>query len=248
SNHPYVQVMTPMPFATYFAPATIRIWAHAPDGGNDAVNGYSPKVDFYLGTNMVGSVSLTANDPVDYYEVDTTGVPAGSYEIYVRSRLASGTVESVHIPITVIDVPSSTGPSMNLTSDLVLSGSTNFELIGTADQRARLTSSNGSRVRSGSNWTGHFIIRNADVIGLGSMDLPGIDVSVSGSNTLEISGSVFDRCGPPALNADGSAPVTISGNTFQPNILTPVNDTPDYDGSHPSVVISGSSSAAKVFS
>ena len=31
SQHPYVQVMTPMPFATYFAPATIRVWAHAPD-------------------------------------------------------------------------------------------------------------------------------------------------------------------------------------------------------------------------
>jgi hypothetical protein len=137
---------------------------------------------------------------------------------------------------------------MNLTSDLVLSGSTNFELIGTADQRARLTSSNGSRLRSASGWSGHFIIRNADVIGLGSMDMPGIDVSVSGSNALEISGSVFDRCGPPALNADGQAPVTISGNTFQPNILTPVSDEPDYAGSHPSLVISGSSSAAKVFS
>src|SRR6185436_20451726 len=56
SQHPYVQLMTPMPFATYFAPATIRMWAHAPDLGSDSVNGYSPQVEFYLGTTMVKSV------------------------------------------------------------------------------------------------------------------------------------------------------------------------------------------------
>jgi hypothetical protein len=41
--------------------------------------------------------------------------------------------------------------------------------------------------------------------------------------------------------------VTISGNTFQPNILTPVNDQADYAGSHPSLTIAGSSSATKLF-
>jgi len=247
SAHPYVQVMTPIPFVTYFAPATIRIWAHAPDTGSDSVNGYSPAVDFYLGTMMVGSVSPTTNDMIDYYQVDATGVPAGSYEVYVRSRLASGTVESVHVPVTVIDLPPHDGPNMTLTSDVVLSGSTNFELIGTPDARALLTSSNGSRIRSAAGWTGHLIIRNADVIGLGGMDIPGIEVTVAGSSALEISGSVFDRCGPPSLTANGQAPVTISRNTFQPNILTPVNAEADYAGSHPSLTIRGSSTAAKLF-
>ena len=41
--------------------------------------------------------------------------------------------------------------------------------------------------------------------------------------------------------------MSIARNTFQPNILTPVNDQADYAGSHPSLVIAGSSSAAKVF-
>ena len=247
SGHPYAQVMTPIPFVTYFAPATIRIWAHAPDTGNDSANGYSPAVDFYLGTTMVGTVTKTNADPIDYYEVDATGVAAGSYEVYVRSRLASGTVESIHVPITVIDVPAHGGPNMTLTSDVVLSGSTSFELIGTTDARALLTSSNGSRIRSASGWTGHLIIRNADVIGLGGMDIPGIEVTVGGTNTLEISGSVFDRCGPPSLTANDQAMMTISGNTFQPNILTPVNDQADYAGSHPSLTIAGSSTAAKLF-
>jgi hypothetical protein len=247
SSHPYVQVMTPIPSVTYFAPATIRIWANAPDNGNDSVNGYSPAVDFYLGTMMVGSVTKTTNDPIDYYEVDATGVPAGSYEVFVRSRMTSGTVESLHIPITVIDVPAHAGPNMNLTSDVVLSGSTNFELIGTPDARALLTSGNGSRIRSAAGWTGHFIIRNADVIGLGGMDIPGVEVTVGGGNALEISGSVFDRCGPPSLSANGQANVTITGNMFQPNILTPVSDQADYAGSHPSLTIAGSSTATKLF-
>jgi hypothetical protein len=246
TTHPYVQIMTPVPFVTYFAPATIRIWAHAPDQGADNVSGFSPAVDFYLGTTMIGSVSGSSS-MVDYFQIDATNVPAGSYEVYARSRLASGTVESTHIPITVVDVGSHAGPSMNLTSDMVLSGSTNFELIGTPTARALLTSSNGSKIRSAAGWTGHFIIRNADIIGLGGMDIPGIQVTVAGSNALEISGSVFDRCGPPALTANDQVPVTFSGNTLQPNILTPVTSEADYAGSHPSLKIGGNSTAAKLF-
>ena len=128
-----------------------------------------------------------------------------------------------------------------------MSGSTSFELIGTPDARALLTSGNGSRIRSAAGWTGHLTIRNADIIGLGKMDVPGIEVTVAGSNALEISGSVFDRCGPPALTANDQAPVTISGNTFQPNTLTPVNAEADYAGSHPSLHILGNSSVTKKF-
>jgi hypothetical protein len=245
--HPYAQLMTPMPYATYFAPATIRMWAHAPDYGSDSANGYSPQVDFYLGTTMVGSVAIGNGDPIDYYEVDVPGVAAGSYELFVRSRLASGTVESVHVPVTVVDVGPHAGPTMDLTSDMVLTGSTSFELIGTASARALLTSSNGSRIKSDPSWTGHFTIRYADIIGLGSMDVPGIEVTVGGANALEISNSVIDRCGPPSLTANDTAPVTFVGNTLEPNILTPVNDQADYAGSHPSLVLSGSSTASKVF-
>lgn len=236
TQRPYVQLMTPMPFATYFAPATIRMWAHAPDYGSDAVANYSPRVDFYLGTTMVGSVS--AGGMIDYYEVTVPDVPAGSYELFVRSRMASGDVDSIHVPVTVVDVPTG-GPTMNLTSDLVLSGSASFELIGSAAAPAVLTSSNGSRIRSAAGWTGHLTIKNAVIIGLGSMDVPGIQVTVSGSNTLEISDSIFDRCGPPALGASNQAPIIFRGNTLQPNILTPVNAEPDYAGSHPSLTFSG---------
>ena len=247
ATHPYVQIMTPVPFVTYFAPATIRIWAHAPDQGSDSVSRLLARRRLLSRHHDGRQRQRLDASTVDYYQVDATNVPAGSYEVFARSRLASGTVESTHIPVTVIDVPAHAGPSMNLTSDLVLSGSTNFELIGTPTARALLTSSNGSKIRSAAGWTGHFIIRNADIIGLGGMDIPGIQVTVAGSNALEISGSVFDRCGPPSLTANDQVPVTISGNTLQPNILTPVNSEADYAGSHPSMVITGNSSAAKVF-
>ena len=79
------------------------------------------------------------------------------------------------------------------------------------------------------------------------MDIPGIQVTVAGSNALEISGSVFDRCGPPALTANDKVPVTFTGNTLQQNILTPVTSEADYLGSHPSLKFDGNSSAAKLF-
>jgi len=247
SNRPYASVMTPMPYATYFAPATIRIWAHAPDMGNDNLRGYSPRVDFFLGTTMIGSVRPTDTSMVDYYQVDATNVAAGSYEIFVRSVMASGTIESTHVPVRVLDVPPHTGPHRQLDADLVLSGNTSLEIIGTANARALITTRNGSRIRSSADWTGHLTIRHADIIGLGSMDVPGIQVTANGSNTIEISNSVFDRCGPPQLTANGQAPVIFRGNTLQPNTLTPVNAEANYAGSHPSLTFSGGSTAAKVF-
>ena len=66
-------------------------------------------MDFYLGTTMVGSVNGSTST-VDYFQIDATNVPAGSYEVFARSRLASGTVESTHIPVTVIDVAAHAGP------------------------------------------------------------------------------------------------------------------------------------------
>src|SRR5262249_40993949 len=89
--------------------------------------------------------------------------------------------------------------------------------------------------------------RNADLIGVGSMDVPSIEVTAQGSSGIEISGSTFDRCGPLALTANDQAPVTIVGNTMQPNTLTPVNSEADYAGPHPSITLSGGSSAAKSF-
>jgi hypothetical protein len=254
SQQPYVQVMTPMPFATYFAPATIRVWVHAPDQGEDNKNdGYSPRVDFYLGTAMVGSVPAT-DGAADYYQLDIPNVAAGTYELSAKSLLKSGTVESFHVPVVVVDPPSGSGiTTMTLTSDLVLSGNANFELIGTADKPAVLISTNGSQIRSAPGWTGHLKIQHADIIGLGTMDKPGmmgkpsLDVTVSGSNALEITDSIFDACSPPLLGADGQATIAFNRNTLQPNILTTVNDQPDYGDSHPSLVFTGSSKAAKTF-
>jgi hypothetical protein len=246
ARRPYVQLMTPMPHATYYAPATIRMWAHAPGAGKDAVHGYAPRVDFYLGTDRVGSISIKASDLIDYYQVDVTGIAAGSYELFARSHMASGVFESVHVPITVVDPPPAR-PVVELTRDLILRGDASFELIGTAASRARLISSNGSRIRSAPGWTGRLTIRNTDIIGLGAMDVPGIEVTAAGTSALEITGSVFDRCGPPRLTANGSATIAVRGNTFRPNILTPVNSEPDYAGSHPSLVFAGNSTARKLF-
>ena len=91
------------------------------------------------------------------------------------------------------------------------------------------------------------MIRNADVIGLGQMDVASIEVAVDGTNALEISDSVFDRTGPLDLAADDQASIVRHGNTFQPNLLTPVNDEADYAGSHPCITLSGNSSAQKFF-
>ena len=244
SGQPYVQVMTPIPNVTYFAPATIRMFGHAPNLTASGVNGYASQVDFYLGTMMVGSATVTDAGPIDMYNVDATNVPAGTYEISARAHIGSSIIESQHIPVTVIDVPTTSGPTMNLTSDLVLSGSTNLDINGTTGNRALITSSNGSRIRSAANWSGHLSIQNADIIGLGSMAVPGIEVTTTSSAGITVTNSVFDRTGPPSFTANGSAPIVFTGNTVQPNIMVKVNDEADYgDGSQPSLLFQGPSTA-----
>jgi len=245
---PYVQIMTPIPNVTYFAPATIRIFAHAPYLTADSVNGYAPTVDFYLGTLMIGSATVTTGGMYDMYLYEATNLPAGTYEISARAHLANSIIESQHIPVTVIDVPSPGGPAMDLTSDLVLSGNTDLDINGTSDARALITSSNGSRIRSDANWSGHLSIQNADIIGLGSMQVPGIEVTTSNAAGITITNSVFDHTGPPSFTSNGSAPVVFTGNTLQPNIMVKVDAEADYsDGSQPSLLFSGNSTAAKVF-
>jgi len=82
-----------MPFATYFAPATIRVWAHAPDPAATSTAALSPQVDFYLGTQRVGSAPAM-DGKADYYQLDIPNVAAGTYELSAKSLLQSGTVES----------------------------------------------------------------------------------------------------------------------------------------------------------
>lgn len=246
-REPYAQIMTPMPGAVYFAPATVRVFAHAPYAGRGTVNNYAPEVDFYLGTTKIGTVTRGPDDPIDEFIVTVTGVAAGSYELYARAVTPEGTFESVHVPITVIDAPPRGGPVLELAADRVLGGGEDLEIIGTPSARALITSANGARIRSAPGWSGRLTIRNADVIGLGAMDVSAVDVTVRGQASLEISGAVFDRCGPLRLGADEQATIVFGGNTIRPNALVPVNAEADYAGSHPSITFTGSSTAAKTF-
>ena len=239
--------MSPMPYATYFAPATIRIWAHAPDSGTDNIRGYSPPGRLLPGHHD------DRQRPPHRHEHDRL-LPGGRHQRAGRVLRDHRAQLSPRAPSRAstsrsrsIDVAPHAGPNRQLDADLVLTGSTSLEIIGTADARALITSSNGSRIRSSTDWTGHLTIRYADIIGLGGMDVPGIQVTANGTNTIEISSSVFDRCGPPQLAANGQAPIIFRGNTLQPNTLTPVNAEANYAGSHPSLTFSGGSTAAKFF-
>lgn len=235
SSTPYVRIMTPIPGQTFLAPATLRLWAHG-----DSPSGYPASVSFYLGSTLVATVPQGG---VDYYQADVTGLAPGTYDVYARS----GTAESPHVPVTVVGTPTY-GQTLALTSDLVFSGTADLDVVGTPTSRALVTSSNGSRIVSAAGWTGHVNIQNADIVGLGSMDAPAIDVTTTGA--VSVVGATFDRSGPPRLIANGSSPIAISDSTFGSNTLATVNYTADYEQSRPSLVLggsSGSSSAPNVF-
>lgn len=246
SQKPYVQLMTPMPHATYIAPATIRMWAHAPDTSRKNVNNYAPEVEFYLDDTMVKRVAIGLDDLIDYYEATISEVRAGEHVLSVRSKVGTATVESVRVPIHVVEL-ASTGPVVNLTKDLVLAGDTDFELIGTPAARARLVSSNGSRIKSEPGWTGRFVIRHADVVGLGKHNIPALEVAARGTSGIEIANTVFDRTGPVWLGAYDDAGLVFRDNELRPNLLLTVNSEANYAASRPSMLVIGNSRARKRF-
>ena len=100
-----MSITSPATGATFTAPATITVTAAASD-----TDGTITKVDFYRGTQLIGS------DTTNSYSVSVTGVAAGTYQLIAVATDSDG-VTSTSSPVSVtVSGPTNQPPTVSLTS------------------------------------------------------------------------------------------------------------------------------------
>jgi regulation of enolase protein 1 (concanavalin A-like superfamily) len=102
---PTVSITGPSTGATFTEPATINVTATASD-----TDGSITKVDFYRGTQLIGS------DTTNSYTATATGLAAGTYQLTAVATDSDG-VTSTSSPVSVtVNSPTNQAPTVSLTS------------------------------------------------------------------------------------------------------------------------------------
>lgn len=193
---------------------------------------------FYVDGATVGTIPPDAANTNLWELRMPNGLPAGDHVITVRFTPHGASAVDGLVPVTIhVDPVPSHANTVNLTSDLVLTGNTNL------DWSDAIVRGNGHTVTAASGYSGKINIHDSFVTGLASFDNKvGINVTTSGG--VDISGSIFEATAPLRLVANGSAPISLTGNELRStNYVTYVSADPTRS---PILDISGNTSGAKV--
>ena len=214
------------------------------------------KVEFLLdGTPILEQEGASAEYHVFKGFADDLDVAPGQHTVVARATYVNPDLVLESDPVTItVENPPVYAQTVNLTQDVVLSGSQSFELIGSPGGRIRLNG-NGHRIVSPTGTSGDLTLKHVDVYNLGNpanVSAPGIDVTTTGTTgSVAIENSIFDGSNPVELRFDGSSAATLTGSLFRSNMRTPIGQQPGSDASSPTVPvisISGTSAVPKTFS
>jgi hypothetical protein len=243
---PYVVIQSPVSGMRFTAPATIRMYADPSDV--DAPDPDALTVNFLI--NGVSTGTYTGDGAHNgYFALTASNLPVGTYVITAQMTATNHqTVTSSPVTVYVDNPAASTGPVFNLSADMVLSGSQAASFAGTTSNHCAING-NGFQIRSTGTFTGSLTISNCDIRGLGTATNPAIDVTVSGSGSVQLTGNVFDTFGTVSIGTNDQALAVVRNNEFRENTLVPVTSLPtEYAGQTlPVFHATGNSSAQKFF-
>jgi hypothetical protein len=227
------RIKSPAPHMHFTAGVPLRILADALD--TDAwvcPPGHPPYVcpgteeRFFVDGQLVGTAPPSTVD-FNLWELRLpNGLPEGDHVLtvkyvpYNQATGGGGTPINGFVPITIhIDPAPVHGGTITLTQNLVLSGATDL------DWTDKTIIGNGFRVTSAANYTGRVLIQGSMIRGLGNFTATGIDVTTSG--TVSIQNSLFEATGAMRFAAQGSATLTVKDNELRANnMITYVADNP----------------------
>jgi hypothetical protein len=252
----YVAMVSPTNGESFVTPLNLRLVAIGHDDNiytNEPVPGKgtnATKVQFYLDDTLIYEQNGTdAEYHVFKGFVENLNVTPGTHTIRARATYTNVTptlyLDSAPFTITVSNPPAY-AQTVNLSANVVLSGSQSYELVGSASGRIRLNG-NGYRITA-SGTSGHLTLKFVDVYDLGSASntgATGLDVTTTGTVTIE--DTVFDHSNAVAVRLNGSATASIVRNVFRSNMRMPVGQQPEGPDTIPAITLAGSSSAAKTF-
>jgi hypothetical protein len=257
-NGRFVSFVSPVSGQHFLAPGFVRVFAAAKDPGVDTnfpidgKGGNAAHVQFLVDNEVAADMDgLDAEYWV--FRATMTNLPAGDHVLRVRAFYSSPTEILDSDPVTItVNPPPAYAQVLNLTNDLVLTGSQSLQMTGTNSPGGRVRiNGNGFRIRTSGTWAGHFTLRYADVVGLGKLNdgLLAMDVTTTAPLTLE--NCNLDGCGKLAFTLNGTATASISSNEFRCNTLVPLSQYPDetygYLSSFPALQLLGSSTGQKIY-
>jgi len=243
-----VVMISPSSGELFRTPATLRlvgsgrdpnVFTNSPSPG---LGGNASKLQFFVDNTMVLEV-LGSNAEYWIFKGFVTAIPAGRHRVWARGIYVNppDVLDSAPMIIDVVDPPAY-AQTVTLAADVTLSGSTGYELVGSAGGRIRL---NGNGHRITGTTSGPLTLRFVDVFDLGDRadtGSPSINVTTTGAVTIE--DSAFDTSNPVRLSPGAAS---VRRNVFRSNMRQPIGQFPGPPTSHPVVQFGGSSTGAKVF-
>jgi hypothetical protein len=251
----YSRMVAPTDGESFVAPTTLRLVAAGHDPNvftntpTEGHGGNASKVQFFVDDTVV--LEMDGLD-AEYWVFKgfANGVVAGQHRVWARAIFVNPAevLDSIPAIVTVGDPPAY-DQTVDLSADVVLSGSTGYELVGAADKRIRLNG-NGHQIRSSGGASGPLTLKFVDVFDLGdraNTSSAGIGVTTSGAIAVE--DSIFDGSDPVRLSGAGTT--SIRRNVFRSNMRMPIGQYPDASQpsgpTYPVAELGGSGNGAKVF-
>jgi hypothetical protein len=236
----FCRYKSPGPGMRFTQGVALRVLADAVDPGGWAgktKKSEAEEVRFFVDGKLQAKVE-PAPDGYNYFETTFKDLAVGPHVLTAESTNHGGVIrKSVPVQI-VVEAPATRAKTVNLTQDLVLTGSADL-----AWEDATVNG-NGFRVTSEAKWTGSVVIRKCLVMGLGSRGAAGIDVATRGGS-VSLEDTIYDGTGAVFLRVDGTGAFTVRNNEFRSsNLLQFVSSNP---GKSPIFRASGGTTGSKVF-
>lgn len=193
---------------------------------------------FFVDGVKVGSVPPDPNNQNLWELRLPNGLAAGEHVLTVKFTPHNATAVDGAVPVAItVDAKPARANTINLTSDVVLTGATDLSWVDA------VVNGNGHTVTAAAGYSGKISIRNSFVSGLANFDNQvGIDVATQGA--VDITGTIFEATAPVHFVVNGSAPITINRNEFRStNYVTFASSDPTKS---PIVSLAGTTSGTKV--
>src|SRR5262249_15242072 len=110
---------------------------------------------------------------------------------------------------------------LTLDQDLVLGPADTFMAQGTTDNPC-IIEGHGHTLSTDPTWQASFLLRNCNLHGLGSASAPALEVFANGTADVTLDGNTFDASGFIHVNMPGNGPVQILHNTVLETSLVDV--------------------------
>jgi hypothetical protein len=240
-------MVSPTNGESFIAPTTLRLVGAGRDPSiftntpTDGKGGNAQKLQFFVDDTVVLEVD-GADAEFWIFKGFVSGVASGQHRVWARAIYPDDVLDSDPSIITVSEPPAY-DMTVDLTADVNLSGSTGYELVGSADKRIRLNG-NGHRITSSNGASGPLTLKFVDVFDLGdrtNTGQPSMAVTTSGQITIE--DSSIDSSNTVQITQGGTKTASIQRNLFRSNMRMPIGQYPAADQmsgfSYPAVDISG---------